>query len=560
MVLIVKIHIAYYFLKHFKENQLKYDVIIVGAGMAGLTAGSFTSDAGYSVLICEKENRVGGLINSFNKNGFIFDSGIRAIENSGIVFPMLKSLGIEIEFVKSQVSLGIENKVINIISEENLEDYHKLLSSFFPENKNDIEKIIHHIRTVMKYMHVLYGIDNPIFKDLKNDRQYLFRVFLPWLGKFLFTIGKINRMNMPVNKHLRMFTENQSLIDIIGQHFFKETPSFFAMSYFSLYLDYNYPLGGTGMIPRKLEKYCTDRKADIAKNTKIVTINPDNHSVTDEQGKVYFFKKLIWASDQKTMYRCMDQSNITNPKTKQKFMSRKNKIKNKMGGDSVFTIYLSVDLPPSYFSEISKGHFFYSPLKMGLGKKIYSDLDQLLALQSRYPTIENLEKIKKWISKYICYNTFEISIPVLKDKNLAPEGKTGLIISVLFDYHLFEILDEQGWYNEIKIHIEKLIIDLLSKTIYPNLCTAILDSFSFSPLSIARKTGSSEGAITGWAFTNKGMPAINKIQNVSRSVLTPINDIFQAGQWTYSPSGLPIAILTGKLAANRVISELKKKT
>ena len=122
-----------------------------------------------------------------------------------------------------------------------------------------------------------------------------------------------------------------------------------------------------------------------------------------------------------------------------------------------------------------------------------------------------------------------------------------------------KILDEQGLYSEIKVYIENCIIDALSKSIYPRIRKTIIDRFSYSPLSIAKKTGSSEGAITGWAFTNKGMPAVNKMQNVSKSVLTPLDDIFQAGQWTYSPSGLPIAILTGKLAANQVISQLKKR-
>jgi len=538
---------------------LEYDVIIVGGGMAGLTAGAFTADAGYSVLICEKEDQLGGLINSFDKNGFTFDSGIRAIEDSGIVFPMLKSLGIDIEFVKSRVSLGIEDRVIDIISEENLKDYFELLVSFYPESSDDIRKIINNIKTVMKYMKVLYGIENPIFKDLKHDRNYLFKVLLPWLGKFFFTIGKINHMNMPVKKHLQMFTGNQSLIDIISQHFFKQTPAFFAMSYFSLYLDYSYPLGGTGMIPRRMEEFCVNRKAEIKKNTKIVALDPDNHSITDEQGKVYFYKKLIWTSDQKYLYQCIDTDKILDRKTKQKTIARKNEIKEKIGGDSVFTLYLSVDLAPSYFSKISNGHFFYSPLKTGLGEKIYSDLNQLLSLQSKTPTEKNLEQIKFWISRYISYTTLEISIPVLKDKNLAPAGKTGLILSVLFDYNLCKILDEQGLYNEIKIYIENCMIDTFSKSIYPQIRSAIMDRFSYSPLSIAKKTGSSEGAITGWAFTNKGMPAVNKMQNVSKSVLTPMSDILQAGQWTYSPSGLPIAILTGKLAAERVISQLKKR-
>ena len=49
---------------------------------------------------------------------------------------------------------------------------------------------------------------------------------------------------------------------------------------------------------------------------------------------------------------------------------------------------------------------------------------------------------------------------------------------------------------------------------------------------------------------------MSKLPQVARSVLTPIPDTYQAGQWTYSPSGLPISILTGKLAADRVIKDL----
>ena len=35
---------------------MTYDAIIVGGGMAGLTAAAFLAKAGKSVLLCEKEN------------------------------------------------------------------------------------------------------------------------------------------------------------------------------------------------------------------------------------------------------------------------------------------------------------------------------------------------------------------------------------------------------------------------------------------------------------------------------------------------------------------------
>ena len=41
-------------------------------------------------------------------------------------------------------------------------------------------------------------------------------------------------------------------------------------------------------------------------------------------------------------------------------------------------------------------------------------------------------------------------------------------------------------------------------------------------------------------------------------VRTPIPGILQAGQWAFSPSGLPTSILTGKLAADEVVKALKK--
>ncbi len=52
------------------------------------------------------------------------------------------------------------------------------------------------------------------------------------------------------------------------------------------------------------------------------------------------------------------------------------------------------------------------------------------------------------------------------------------------------------------------------------------------------------------------MPAVHDLPAIARSVVTTIPDVYQAGQWTFSPSGLPISILTGKLAADRVLKDL----
>jgi len=166
------------------------------------------------------------------------------------------------------------------------------------------------------------------------------------------------------------------------------------------------------------------------------------------------------------------------------------------------------------------------------------------------------EEIKGWVEHYIRHTTYEISIPVLKDASLAPEGKTGLIVSVLFDHALWAIAQSQGWYDELKTTIEEALIERLNSSVYPGLRQAVSTRFSSTPVTIADTVGSADGAITGWAFTNRVMPAVHKMQHISRSVVTTFPNISQAGQWTYSPSGLPIAILTGKLAADRMTKRL----
>lgn len=84
----------------------------------------------------------------------------------------------------------------------------------------------------------------------------------------------------------------------------------------------------------------------------------------------------------------------------------------------------------------------------------------------------------------------------------------------------------------------------------------MLQKFSSTPLTMARVAGNAECAITGRAFNYDPMPAENRLPNILNAKRTPFPGIIQAGQWTFSLSGLPISVLTGKLAADKVSQEL----
>ncbi len=127
-----------------------------------------------------------------------------------------------------------------------------------------------------------------------------------------------------------------------------------------------------------------------------------------------------------------------------------------------------------------------------------------------------------------------------------------MIISFLTEYDLFKAVQQDGWYDEFVTEIENRVIKVISDSVYPWLQERITGRFSFTPLSIESRISSSEGAITGWSFQDP-VPVVNKIHIADRSVATPIPSVFQAGQWAYSPAGVPMSILTGKLAANKVL-------
>ncbi|HSK67809.1 MAG TPA: NAD(P)/FAD-dependent oxidoreductase [Candidatus Limnocylindria bacterium] len=530
---------------------MKYDVIVAGGGMAGLTAAAFLAKAGRSVLLCEKEGRVGGLVGSFQYNGFTFDAGIRALENSGVLLPMLRALGIEVDFVKSPVSIGIGDRSVRLEGPESLEDYRRMLLGLFPQDADSIGEFTALVQKAMEYMRVLYGIENPLFMDMKRDREYLMKTVMPWMLRYPLAVRKINRLNMPVEECLGAFMKNRALVDVLAQHFFRQTPAFFALSYFSLYLDYRYPLGGTGTVVRKLEEYIRAHGGEVRTDAAIGKVDPARRTVS-VNGEEHSYGSLIWAADQKALYASLEHVDALPAQAASEIRAHEALIRDKEGGDSVLTLYLTADLDPSYFGDMHAPHFFHTPRLDGLGSL---PQDGVRGADGGYS--RDRDAVFAWLRKFLQLTTYEISIPALRDPALAPKGKTGLIISALMDYPLVLHIRDMGWYDGFKALCREAITETLTASVYPRLSGAVTDGFVSTPLTIQERAGTTGGAITGWAFTNRPVPAESRIPRIARAVRTPIPGVLQAGQWAYSPSGLPTAILTGKLAADRALKELR---
>ncbi len=60
-----------------------YDVVVIGAGIGGLTAAALLSKAGLSVCVLEKEPHAGGYLAGFRRSQFIFDTAIHWLNQYG---------------------------------------------------------------------------------------------------------------------------------------------------------------------------------------------------------------------------------------------------------------------------------------------------------------------------------------------------------------------------------------------------------------------------------------------------------------------------------------------
>ncbi len=90
---------------------MKYDVIIIGAGAAGLSAMKYLAEAGYKVCMLEAADTPGGRIATIEEKGFTapVETGAEFIHGKlPLTFELLKKAGISYEAVEGDM-IGVQN-------------------------------------------------------------------------------------------------------------------------------------------------------------------------------------------------------------------------------------------------------------------------------------------------------------------------------------------------------------------------------------------------------------------------------------------------------------------
>jgi prolycopene isomerase len=87
---------------HGEARRERYDAVVVGAGLGGLSAAALLARAGRRVLVVERHDRLGGYAHAFRRGRCVFDSAVHLVggcepvawEGGGLVHRLLEALGV----------------------------------------------------------------------------------------------------------------------------------------------------------------------------------------------------------------------------------------------------------------------------------------------------------------------------------------------------------------------------------------------------------------------------------------------------------------------------------
>jgi phytoene desaturase len=481
-------------------------VLIIGGGISGLTAGIFAQKAGFESIIYEKHSIPGGECTGWDRDGYHIDgciqwlTGTKDGDEFNTLWKQVGALGnVKIHKLPKFITVEYEGKQISVDRDLNLLKEHLLEIS--PEDKSEIENLVAWIET-------LANSSMPIGKPFDMMNLWEIIKFGAPMKEASKIINVLTKMSVP--EYSSRFKS-----PLIRKLFNKMMPpKYNAVGLLSALATF---VGGNGDLPAGGSRAMAERMADqftslggkLEVNTEVEEVLIDGgiaKGVLLKNGHTEFGSYIIPACD----------TDITfNKLLKGKYIDRK------------------------FAARYSDPQRYPLASCVYLSFAVDADLRQ-------YPVNFVFET-----TPFTCGNkTFdEVSFHHYCYDNFAPENKSIIISAITTDYedYLFwkKLNENPVKYQEVKLDLAQKIIDRI-ETRFPELKGKIRTLDVATPLTYERYCGAFQGAWMSFVTTpqSKMMMHDGKIRG--------IKNLFMAGQWLMPPGGLPVALITGKWAVQRI--------
>ncbi len=490
------------------------NVLVVGAGLGGLSTALRLAKQGYKVEIIEKNELAGGRLNRIENDGFVFDTGPSFFSMSYEFEEFAQACGIKLPFeyhsldplytvhfrnspktwqlYKDLPKLAAQFKDVEPDFERKMEKYLKKSGALFNDTadliiKQNFDSVLHYFLTLVQV--------NP--------------VHLPILARNFWT---------QVSRHFSS-KEAREIVSLVS-FFLGKTP-FDTMAVYTLlsYTEFEHDgyfnvKGGMYSIVEGIVEELKKAGVCFTYNTEIVGFTEKNgqmESLIDQHGRV-------WNSDIYVIN--MDAALFRSRILKRKAFSEK-KMEKKDWSTGYLTFYLGVDMK---LPQVNHHNYF-------LGND-YKDYAGKVVKQS-----EGLD------NPY-----YYVNVMSKNNEECAPEGCE----SLFFVCPVPNLLYKKDWADKDQI-VDKIIADF-SERVGVDIQSHVVTRIVSTPEDWQNRFNLYKGAGLGLSHTFRQIGGLRP-----RNYDEKLKNVFYVGASTTPGAGLPIAMISSKLVTERVLKFGKEK-
>ena len=477
---------------------MHYDVIIIGAGLGGLTAGAKLAKEGKSVLLLEQHDRPGGCATTFKRRDFTMEVGLHEMDGlhpSDMKKRIFADLGVSdrVEFLQVPEFYRFINDRYDLVIPHDPEEAKAVLKNAFPEEEKGIDDYFYHVLNAKRVM---------VAHRNEPDRS---------VGAFLDEIITDEDLKLVLLGNLGYFHDDPYTLSWI--YYLTAQGSYYGGRA-------NFIKGGSQQLSSALGDIITENGGTVILNHKVVSIDYNG-------GKPAGVSYQKTSGREQSMYSDTASQIIANAAVPNLAHSLLSKQDGKKLSDSIARNVIGASLLTVYFG-------FNKPLKE-VGNHYYSTFIYDNSVKSQGDILANNHSDFSTRSfTFVDYSQV--------DAALAPEGKSvGAVCCV--DYpEDWKRLDREE-YNRMKADVADTITGRCEKII-PGFRAAVEYVEVATSLSVQRFTLNPEGAVYGFA------------QNPGKSIayLSALpENIHIASAWGKFGGGFSGAIFSGYMTAMEIL-------
>ncbi|MBN2500317.1 MAG: NAD(P)/FAD-dependent oxidoreductase [Anaerolineales bacterium] len=467
-------------------------VAIIGAGMVGLTAAAYLSRARLKVDVYEQHTLPGGYISSFVREGFTFPAGLTSITSNGIVFPILKELG-----------LAEKRKFLHVGHQMSWGGYDVPLRSA-PQVRDDLSKRFPNQSQALQRYFRWVEVDGDGFRQLVESGLMFGQDILPKVLSLLFRHPRfpwaalIARGQTNRSLHQRHFSD-PALRVMLDELAYPVMPAQNTLGMWISYFDDTWaPAGGMQAFANTLVRFIREHGGEVHLGTPVGRIRVENGratGITLGDGTEISSTWVVSAADLRhTCLELIGSEHLT------AFLVAK--LEAARPSEPVFAVFLGLRASPELEVAFKRFHEPHVIFTCADGRTI-----QVV-----------------WLNK--------------DDASIVPAGKHSLFVGWLDDYANWEALKaDQAAYRARKAAIADELITRAEEFL-PGLREHIEVQESASPLTYERYTSNYQGATTGWNWNPTHAPRFKLPKDL------PLKNFYAVGHYTFNPGGVPTAMIT----------------